>query len=50
MRTEALVTTPTSFDQDGNGSRKTKPIRAEMTIDSSGTFRFAVTLSNASGM
>ena len=50
ISTEALVTTPTRLDHDGNGSRKTNPIRAVMMIANAGTLPRDVVRSNASGM
>jgi hypothetical protein len=50
ISTEALVTTPTSLLQLGNGSRKSRPTTAVMTIPSTGTLVRSELRSNAAGM
>ena len=50
MSTLALVTTPTSFAQLGNGSRKRMPMSAVTMMLSTGTRCRIEVFSNASGM
>ncbi len=50
MSTEALVTTPTSLFQLGNGSRKSRPMIAVITMPKTGTFVRCELRSKAVGM